>query len=886
MSAAPPHRNAATPQRRGAPRDGRISTLQDPQASATGVHSQGPRPVTVGEFRGSSRYELLLKLASGGSASVYVGRVTGSAGFSRLVAVKRAHPHLAHDAAVQKMMRTEARLASSLNHANVVAVQDVEKVDSELLLILDYVEGASLSELLTAGVQTGNPLPTRVAMRIVLDAAIGLAAVHGIEGNDGRPVGFLHRDVSPQNILIGVDGTGRITDFGLAKHICSDASRGSGMLQGKLAYLAPEIIEKVAFTVQSDLFAMAVVLWEAMARRRLFQGDTWADTVRKVGLVQPPPLSRVIPGLDERIDRIVARALDKEPARRHPTVRAFVDELEAVGVERNLIATTSEVSAYMQSVVGDALQRRRALIRPFQPPVDLEELMTTQTFDHIPRASSLPPPPPAHTARASSLLPPPAQPPSAVPRPALPRANTPSGLLLPRATSPGALPRPVPPPRSLPRPQLPQARPLGPLPRTTPPPAPLHGHLGPLPRTTPPPALPNSASSPLPRTTPPPPMSAGAPALSRLLPPPPAVPRGLLKTLPVVPSLDGIDDDESTINRTPPSELPPVPRPPMPRDRQRAPVDLSLTTTGPAPYLAAPLPPEPPFPSERSSSFSSLSFTGRGLVESPSRLGLTEFTGRGLVESPSRLGLTDRTPSRSRSHAPPAVVSGSLLRRPLRHAGPPPEPPPPPANASYELDAEVDEEDQKPTSVQQSPWATPSSDPFAPWVPPSLPPEGMVPAKRGGRGALLGSIVGMVVASVAMAAVYGPVDMRSLPAWAASRLAGAPVAAAERSASAAEGARVTAGQPTTAPSVADHLASAQPTAAQPASTGKSASSAGASSTTSKPEGAPASAVASSAPAAPLTPEMLPDATTKKASPSAPSGQPLTPADLPDVKRNR
>ncbi|HSN97363.1 MAG TPA: serine/threonine-protein kinase, partial [Candidatus Nanopelagicales bacterium] len=359
---------------------------------------QVPRPVGADEFRGSSRYELLVKIASGGSASVYVGRVTGSAGFSRLVAVKRAHPHLAHDPAVQKMMRTEARLASGLNHANVVAVQDVEQVGAELLLILDYVEGASLSELISASAHAGKPLPPRVALRVALDACAGLAAVHEIEGRDGRPVGFLHRDVSPQNILVGVDGTARITDFGLAKHICSDASKASGTLQGKLAYLAPEIIDKVAFSVQSDLFAMAVVLWEAVARRRLFQGDTWADTVRKVGLVQPPPLSRAVPGLDPRLDQVVARALAKEPGRRHPTVRAFLQDLEAIGVEQNLIATTSEVAAHVLSVVGDELRRRRALIRPFQPIDDDDDLMTTQTFQNIPRAAAAartaPPPAP------------------------------------------------------------------------------------------------------------------------------------------------------------------------------------------------------------------------------------------------------------------------------------------------------------------------------------------------------------------------------------------------------------------------------------------------------------------------------------------------------------
>src|SRR5262245_20864688 len=133
------------------------------------------------ELSGPSRYELLVRVGSGGMASVYVGRLSGSAGFSRLVAVKRAHSFVLNDPAGERMMSTEARLSSKLNHANVVAVQDVERTDGELLLIMDYVEGASLADLLDAGKAAGLPMPARVAVRIVLDACAGLAAAHDLE---------------------------------------------------------------------------------------------------------------------------------------------------------------------------------------------------------------------------------------------------------------------------------------------------------------------------------------------------------------------------------------------------------------------------------------------------------------------------------------------------------------------------------------------------------------------------------------------------------------------------------------------------------------------------------------------------------------------------------
>src|SRR4029079_14218477 len=131
-----------------------------------------------------------------------------------------------------------------------------------------------------AGALAGRPIPARIALRIALDACAGLAAVHELEDDDGRRIGFRRRDVSPQNILVGVDGTARISDFGLAKALASGSlATGSAMLKGKLAYLAPEIIDRGAFGVKSDLFAMGVVIWEALARQRLFRGDSEADTI-------------------------------------------------------------------------------------------------------------------------------------------------------------------------------------------------------------------------------------------------------------------------------------------------------------------------------------------------------------------------------------------------------------------------------------------------------------------------------------------------------------------------------------------------------------------------------------------------------------------------------
>jgi serine/threonine-protein kinase len=230
-------------------------------------------------------------------------------------------------------------------------VHDVERCDGEVLLVMEYVEGASLAELVEAGNAAGREIPYRVAVRVALDACAGLAAVHELTDDDGQPVGFLHRDVSPQNILVGVDGTSRITDFGLAKLI--SAERASGSLNGKLAYLAPEVIEDQAFSVQSDVFAMGVVLWETMANQRLFRGLSEADTVRRVGLVEAPPLSRVVAELGPCLDNTVGKASRSCPT--GATRRCAVSRRAFEGIAgrwRSLVATSSEVSRYAQAIIG------------------------------------------------------------------------------------------------------------------------------------------------------------------------------------------------------------------------------------------------------------------------------------------------------------------------------------------------------------------------------------------------------------------------------------------------------------------------------------------------------------------------------------------------------
>lgn len=318
---------------------------------------QLPAPSAKGR---PSRYELLLKIASGGTATVYVARRRDLA---RLVAVKRAHPHLLEDEAGRRALLEEARIASRMRHANVTSVHDVEETADDLFLVMDYIEGASLSELVEASRSKRWSLPAPAALRIALDVCAGLRAVHELVGDDGRPLGTVHRDISPQNVLVGLDGTSRLTDFGLARLAPSlESSRTTGVLQGKLAYVAPEVLEGARCDVQSEIFSLAVVIWESLAGRRLFRAATEAETLRRL-LVDPAPrLSEVAPDVGRALDELLARALEKDPARRQSSVRVFAQSLEDAARDAGLIGTSSDVTDAVDVLVGDKLERRRALL--------------------------------------------------------------------------------------------------------------------------------------------------------------------------------------------------------------------------------------------------------------------------------------------------------------------------------------------------------------------------------------------------------------------------------------------------------------------------------------------------------------------------------------------
>ncbi|WP_437320172.1 serine/threonine-protein kinase [Sorangium sp. So ce385] len=309
------------------------------------------------------RYLLFDEIGAGGMATVHLGRQHGSAGFRRTVAVKRLYPQFVRDPELVAMLLDEARVAARIRHPNVVATIDVVSSGGEVLLVMEYVHGESLARLLRAATKDGGAPPPRIACAVLAGALHGLHAAHEATAEDGAPLGLVHRDVSPHNLLVGEDGVARVLDFGVAKSAGRAQITRDGQLKGKLAYMSPEQIAGEPLDRRADVYAAGVVLWETLTGERLFEGRGEALSILRLlqAGVDPPSARR--PGVPPELEAITLRALARCPEDRFPTAREMALALEATG----LAASTSEVGAWVASLAGEALAQRAALIAAIEP---------------------------------------------------------------------------------------------------------------------------------------------------------------------------------------------------------------------------------------------------------------------------------------------------------------------------------------------------------------------------------------------------------------------------------------------------------------------------------------------------------------------------------------
>jgi hypothetical protein len=301
-------------------------------------------------------YELLFLLARGGMGSVHLARHTGAAGFERVVVVKRIHPHLTGEPSFRTMLVDEARLSALIRHANVVPALDVVEDEGELALVLEYVEAVSLSQLMHAASRAHEPLAPAIVARITSDALAGLHAAHEARALSGRSLAIVHRDVSPQNILVGADGVSRLIDFGVAKAAERVSITQSGVLKGKLRYMSPEQARHKELDRRSDVFSAGAVLYEALCGRPPFRGETEASILLELlagELSQPTRADGA--QLEPVAAKVLTRALATRPEERYATAA----ELQKALVNAVSPATHADVAEVVARLAGEKLEKQR-----------------------------------------------------------------------------------------------------------------------------------------------------------------------------------------------------------------------------------------------------------------------------------------------------------------------------------------------------------------------------------------------------------------------------------------------------------------------------------------------------------------------------------------------
>jgi serine/threonine-protein kinase len=367
----PAAREQAAPEPVPATPSGRATRrrVAEPTVPLTAMTDAGAVPVarppeestaTTRPFR-LGPYEVFTRIAQGGMGSIYLCRRVGPWGFQRLFTLKTVRQHVTMaDEAVRSFLR-ESRIGALVTHPNVQPVVDVGDYDGQPYLLLDYIEGASFADLMGEG----QPVPPAIAVTIVLDALRGLQGVHAQADEHGEPLGVVHCDVSPQNLIVGLDGATRITDFGsarLAGEPPTADARGTPI--GKPAYMAPEQLTGDPVDARTDLFSAGVVLWSALTGQRLFAAATYEETAMNVMRKRVPSPSEL--GAPAALDAVVQKALERERDGRFASAEQMRAELTRVAVAAGLVASAAEVGTWVQRALGHVLiqRRRNALLAP------------------------------------------------------------------------------------------------------------------------------------------------------------------------------------------------------------------------------------------------------------------------------------------------------------------------------------------------------------------------------------------------------------------------------------------------------------------------------------------------------------------------------------------
>ncbi len=370
-------------------------------------------------------YRILAELARGGMATVYLAVYEGSARPREIVAIKVVHPHLAFDPDFIAMLGDEARIASSIGHPNVVEIREfvVGRADGRNYLVMEYADGETLSMFLKAA-SKGRPLAWDLAASIAADAAGGLHAAHELRGAHGEPLNLVHRDVSPQNIIVTYEGRVKLTDFGVAKATGRIQKTQPGEIKGKLAYMSPEQAFGRDVDRRSDVYALGVVLYELALGRRLFGGRNDAETIKNIIQHTIVPPREVDPSFPEGLEQIILAMLHKDPPDRFQTAGAVERALRGWLASVGAVDLGARLGDFVRSLDPERFQAKQELLRPERaklpppapkpatPPADDNPTLVAGQLESFvremglqPRASRTPEPRPSIPARMPSMAP-------------------------------------------------------------------------------------------------------------------------------------------------------------------------------------------------------------------------------------------------------------------------------------------------------------------------------------------------------------------------------------------------------------------------------------------------------------------------------------------------
>ncbi|MFN0063503.1 MAG: serine/threonine-protein kinase [Myxococcaceae bacterium] len=298
-------------------------------------------------------YQLIRRLATGGMAQIYLAKPQGLEGFTDYVVVKRILPHLAENEDFVRMFLDEARIAARLNHPNIVQIYDLGAQDDTYFIAMEHIDGEDLRRVSRRADKLNLPIPVPLVCRIMMDACAGLDHAHKKTDANGRSLGIVHRDISPQNIVVTFAGEVKVVDFGIAQAVDQATVTRSGVLKGKYSYMSPEQASAQPVDHRSDIFALGVVLYELLTGTRLFKRANDIQTLNAVIDCRVPPPSEVNTALSTDLDAVVLKALAKSPEGRYPDAGAFRGALGKWISDNQLTATPEALAEYMRKLYAD-----------------------------------------------------------------------------------------------------------------------------------------------------------------------------------------------------------------------------------------------------------------------------------------------------------------------------------------------------------------------------------------------------------------------------------------------------------------------------------------------------------------------------------------------------